>query len=295
MTEPPLVPGPDPNPRKPKLVAPPGACDAHCHVFGPSDRFPYVPERNYTPPDAPLENYLNLLDTLGLERAVIVQPSIYGTDNRCTEDAIRRMGRRARGVAVLDLSTGEPELARMHAAGFRGARINLAHTGGSTPLSALEELVEKIVPLGWHLQVYLRGRLLPELLPQLERLAVDLVIDHLGHFEAGQGTEQAGFQALLRLLERGRCWVKLCPYRFDSTGPPYRKAAVFARALEQAAPERLVWGTDWPHPDIATTTPEAGETMPNDGDLLDALGVWFEDDATIRRILVTNPAMLYGF
>ena len=293
MTKP--IPGPDPNPRKPKLAAPPGACDCHCHVFGPSDRFPYVPERNYTPPDAPLEDYLSLLDTLGLERAVIVQPSVYGSDNACSEDGIRRMNGRARGVAVIDPGAPEEEIARLNAAGFRGARLNLIHAGGSTPLTELETIAAKVAPFGWHVQLYLRGRVLPEILPRLRGLPTEIVIDHLGHMEPEQGLEQDGFTALLALMETGRCWVKLCPYRFDQTGAPFDRARAFALALNEAAPERVVWGTDWPHPDIAGPRPGVPGRMPNDGDLLDALGSWFEDEATIRRILTDNPAKLYGF
>jgi len=287
--------GPSLRSRKPDLVAQLGACDCHCHIFGPSDVFPYAPERDYTPPDAPLEDYLRLLDALGLERTVIVQPSVYGTDNACTEDAVRRMNGRARGVAVVSAGVGEDELARLSDAGFRGLRFNLMHTGGSAPLDALEVLAAKVAPLAWHVQIYLHGRLLPDLLPRLKMLPVDLVVDHMGHFEAGRGPAQPGFQALLQLMERGRCWLKLCPYRFDLTGPPYIEAQALARVLNDVAPEHLLWGTDWPHPNTAGTEPEAVGAMPDDADLLDALGVWFEDSATIERILVVNPAKLYGF
>lgn len=293
MTKP--IPGPDPHPRRPRLAAPPGACDCHCHVFGPAERFPYVPERNYTPPDAPLEDFLALLDILGLERAVVVQPSVYGTDNACTEDAIRRMNGRARGVAVIDPDAPEAEVARLDAAGFRGARLNLIHTGGSTPLDALEAVAARVAPFGWHVQLYLRGRILPDIAARLAGLPTDVVIDHLGHMDEEEGTGQEGFRALLSLLDTGRCWVKLCAYRFDHTGAPFDRARPFAQALNAAAPERLVWGTDWPHPDIPGPRPGVPGRMPNDGDLLDALGAWFEDPAAIRRILVDNPAALYGF
>ena len=288
MTKP--VPGPHPNPRKPALKAPARACDCHCHVFGPTDRFPYVPERNYTPPEAPLERYLVLLDLLGIERAVLVQPSIYGTDNAAHEDAVRRMGARARGMAVVDRAVAEEELARLDRIGFRGVRFNLVHTGGSTPVGDLELLAAKVAPFGWHVQLYLRGRTLPDLVARLKALPTDIVIDHMGHLDAHAETGQPCFKALLRLLEGGRSWVKLCPYRFDCSGFPYHKARRLARALNEAAPERLVWGTDWPHPDVP-----GGQPMPDDGDLLDALEVWFEDGKTIERILTDNPARLYRF
>lgn len=293
MTKP--IAGPDRNPRKPDLVAPPRACDCHCHVFGPVDRFPYVADRQYTPPDSTLEDYLGLLNVLGIERAVIVQPSVYGTDNSATEDGIRRMNGRGRGVAVVDPAIGEEELARLHDAGFRGVRFNLIHTGGSTSLDLLEDLAGRVAPLGWHVQIYLRGRMLPEISDRLKALPVEVVIDHLGHMEPGLGTGQPGFTALLDLLATGRTWVKLCPYRFDHTGFPYRLAMPFARALNDAAPERLVWGTDWPHPDVPGPRADENGPMPDDGELLDALGEWFPDRATLDRILVTNPARLYGF
>lgn len=293
MTKP--VQGPIRHPTKPKLKAPPHACDCHCHVFGPTDRFPYVSERNYTPPQSTLQDYLKLLDHLGIERTVLVQPSIYGTDNRAHEDAIVCMGDRARGVAVVDADIDDKELTRLDKVGFRGVRFNLIHTGGSTSLDHMEKLARKVARLGWHVQLYMRGRILPEIELRLSLLPTEIVIDHLGHFEAGQDTTQPGFAALLRLLESGRCWVKLCPYRFDPSGFPYGNAMPFARALNHAAPERLVWGTDWPHPDVPGTREGENGPMPDDGALLDALGEWFPDRATIERILVANPARLYGF
>jgi predicted TIM-barrel fold metal-dependent hydrolase len=291
MTKP--IAAPDRNPRRPRLTAPPRACDCHCHVFGPAARFPYVAERQYTPPDSTLEDYLGLLGVLGIERAVIVQPSVYGTDNSATEDGIRRMDGRGRGVAVVDGAADENELGRLHQAGFRGVRFNLIHTGGSASLDLLEELAARVAPLGWHVQIYLHGRLLPQIADRLKALPTDLVIDHLGHMERGQGLDQPGFKILLDLLGRGRTWVKLCPYRFDPTGFPWVNAAPLARALAAAAPERMLWGTDWPHPDIPGLEPGTNGPMPNDGDLLDVLAEWFEDRALIDRILADNPDRLY--
>ncbi|MGD1878561.1 MAG: amidohydrolase family protein [Kiloniellaceae bacterium] len=283
------IPGPDPRPRKPRLKAPPKACDCHNHIFGPSDRYPYKAARQYTPPDAPLEDFLAMLGVLGIERAVIVQPSIYGSDNRCTEDAVTAMRGRARGIATVDPGIPQEELTRLDRAGFRGVRFNLIHTGGSTPLDELEALAEKIAPLDWHVQIYLRGRLLPAIESRLRQLPVEVVIDHMGHMEAAEGLNQPGVASLLRLLEGGRTWVKLCPYRYDHSGYPFNGAKALAQKLAGTRPDRVVWGTDWPHPDIP------GGQMPNDGDLLDALGDWFDDDALIRRILVDNPNALYRF
>ena len=287
MTKP--IPGPHPHPRPPRLKAPPRSCDCHNHVFGPAERFPYVADRQYTPPDAPLTDFLGMLEALGIERAVIVQPSVYGSDNSCTEDAVARMEGRARAVAVVDPDTDPKELARLDRAGFRGVRFNLIHSGGSTSLDALEVLAEKVAPLDWHIQIYLRGRTLPGIEDRLRRLPVDIVIDHMGHMEVGEGMSQPGVQSLLRLLETGRTWVKLCPYRYDHSGYPFETAKLLAQELVRVRPDRMVWGTDWPHPDIP------GGDMPNDGDLLDALGAWFEDDVLIHGILVDNPDALYRF
>lgn len=252
-------------------------------------------ERQYTPPESTLEDYRKLLDHLGIERTVLVQPSIYGADNLAHEDAVRRMNGRARGVAVVDAAIADAELARLHEVGFRGVRFNLIHTGGSTSLDHLEALARRVAAFGWHVQLYLRGRILPDIASRLATLPANVVIDHLGHMNIGEGVGQPGFKALLRLLDGGRCWVKLCPYRFDPTGFPYENAMPFARALYEAAPERLVWGTDWPHPDVPGLRDGENGPMPDDGDLLDSLGEWFPDNATIERILVTNPARLYGF
>ena len=289
------VPGPLHRPRRPTLALPPGATDCHCHVFGPAARFPFVPERSYTPPDAPLEDYVRLQSILGLERTVIVQPSVYGNDHRATEDGIRRLGARARGIAVVPPDVDEAELQRLHAAGFRGTRLNLLHSGGGVPLSALETVAAKVAPLGWHVQIYAAADLLADALPRLLALPVPVVIDHLGQIDPAAGLGQPGFRATLRLLESGRGWVKLCAYRSDLGGAPFLAALPFVRALEAAAPERLVWGTDWPHPNLPERAQGVPCPMPDDGDLVDALGVWFEDAATLNRILVANPARLYGF
>jgi 2-pyrone-4,6-dicarboxylate lactonase len=289
------VPGPLAQPRRPTLALPPGATDCHCHVFGPAARFPFVPEREYTPPDSPLEDYLRLLDILGLERTVIVQPSIYGSDHRATEDAIARLGDRARGIAAVPREVDERELQRLDAAGFRGTRFNLMHQGGSIPLSALETVAAKVAPLGWHVQIYAAPELLADALPRLLALPTPVVIDHLGQIDPAAGLDQPGFRALLRLLETGRGWFKLCAYRCDRDGAPFRRVIPFVRALEAAAPERLVWGTDWPHPNLPERIPGVPGLMPDDGDLVDALGVWLENAAALERILVANPARLYGF
>lgn len=282
------IPGPHARTRPPKATAPDGACDCHFHVFGPENRYPYSASRGYTPPDAALDDYRAMLDVLGVSRAVIVQPSVYGTDNACSLDAAERLGEAGRGVAVLDETVGDAELDRLHAAGFRGTRFNIESAGG-VPEAQLEAVAARVAPRGWHVQVYVDGRRLPELAPRLAGLPTEVVIDHMGAMDPAAGTGQPGLAALRELLGTGRCWVKLSgAYRIDPTSAPFGAATPIARALIEAAPDRLVWGSDWPHPQISGP-------MPDDGDLFD----WFLDAtgdvALRRRILVDNPARLYDF
>ncbi len=281
-------PPPDPDPRTPALAVPTGACDCHFHIFGPEARYPYVAERTYTPPDAPVEAYRRVMAALGLERCVIVQPSVYGTDNACTLDAMARLGPGCRGVAVIDETVDEAALDDMHRAGIRGVRFNILYTGG-VEVGRVRAVAERIAPLGWHIQFLLDGRGLAELADDLGALPVPIVIDHLGHAPAEVGIGHPGNRALLALLGEGRCWVKLsAAYRVSRRAPGYEDAAPLARALIEAAPERVVWGSDWPHPGVVGA-------MPNDGNLLDLLGQWTNDAALRHRILVDNPAALYGF
>jgi predicted TIM-barrel fold metal-dependent hydrolase len=281
-------PPPDPDPRTPLLAVPAGACDCHFHIFGPAARFFYAARRSYTPPDASVEDYRRVMAALGLQRCVIVQPSVYGTDNTCTLDAMARLGPDCRGVAVIDETVSDTALYDMHQAGIRGVRFNVLYKGG-VKISAVSAVAERIAPLGWHIQFLLDGRGLADLADDLGRLPVPIVIDHLGHAPAEIGVGHPGNQALLALVGEGGCWVKLsAAYRLSRRAPGYEDTAPLARALIEAAPERVVWGSDWPHPSVEGA-------MPNDGDLLDLLGVW-TDDATVRhKILVDNPAVLYGF
>jgi predicted TIM-barrel fold metal-dependent hydrolase len=273
---------------KPKFKAPAGSADCHFHIFGPQGRYPLSPGRSYTPPDALVDHYMSLAATLGVERMVVVQPSIYGTDNACTLDAVARFGEaRARAVAVIDDRASTQELSRMHEAGVRGVRFN-AVSGNDTPLEQLQTLTRRIGPLGWHLQLYVRGEQLLELAPALPGLGLPVVIDHMGGISTANGVDHPEFRALLRLLEGGRVWVKLRGYRSSAAGYPFADVAPMARALIAAAPERCLWGTDWPHPSYM-------QTMPDDGELLDLLGAWAPETALQRRILVENPVILYGF
>lgn len=272
----------------PRWRAPAGATDCHFHIIGPHSRYPLSAGRAYTPPDALLGAYCNVAGTLGLTRFVVVQPSVYGTDNRCTLDAVASLGAaQARAVAVIDESFDETSLRALDAAGVRGVRFN-AVSGNGTPLVQLETLARRVAALGWHLQLYIEGAALPDLAPVLASLPVPVVIDHMGQVATAKGVANAEFQALLRLVASGRAWVKLCGYRSSTQGFPFHDTLPQARALIAAAPERCLWGTDWPHPNFAGT-------MPDDGALFDLLGEWAPTDPDRRRILVDNPAALYGF
>lgn len=283
------------EPRPPKIPLPARACDTHAHVFGPVARFPFSDDRSYTPPDAPLDAYLHMLATLGFERGVLVQGSAHGTDNSAMLDALERHPARLRGVAVAGADISQDELRRWARLGVRGLRFNhffrdgRLHYGGGVTLEAAHALAPVIAELGWHIQLWLDVKDLPDTLPQLAQLPVPIVIDHMGRTDAGKGTNTEGFQALLRLLGEGRCWVKLSgAYRLSNAWPDYAPARPFHEALVRANPDRLVWGTDWPHPRVEVE-------MPNDGHLLDLVQDWTPDPEIRRRILVTNPAELYGF
>ena len=281
---------PDPDTRRPRFRLPMLACDAHCHVFGPADRFPYAPERSYTPPDAPKERLAALHRLLGIERAVIVQASCHGSDNRATLDAIAQSGGRYRGIAIIDDAITDQDYAALHAGGMRGVRFNFVrHLGGRPDMRLFQRTLTRIAPMGWHLVLHLDAADIVELMPLLRRLALPFVIDHMGRVKAEAGLEQAPFRALLELMRLDTCWVKVCgAERVSSQGPPFTDAVPFARALVEAAPDRVLWGTDWPHPNIA-------RHMPNDGDLVDLVPLIAPDAATQRKLLVANPARLYDF
>jgi 2-pyrone-4,6-dicarboxylate lactonase len=285
---------PDPAPHPPRTPFPPLACDCHAHICGPQATYGYISERIYTPPDALLPAYRHLLNVLGCGRAVLVQPSFHGADNRAMLAAMGEAGGNFRGVAVLADDASERDIAALHAAGVRGARLNIVDvkTGkGELPLARIERLADRIKPFGWHIEFLMHVDEFPELDRMLARPPVDCVFGHLGYVRADKGVQTPGFQALLRLLRAGRAWVKLTgPYRI-STGPlPHVDTQPFADALVAAAPDRLVWGSDWPHVKTEWTIP-----LPNDGDLADLLARWVPDADVRTRVLVDNPARLYGF
>jgi predicted TIM-barrel fold metal-dependent hydrolase len=279
---------PDPDTRTPRLRLPPGACDAHCHVFGPADRFPYAPDRAYTPPDAPYEALVRLHETLGVERAVIVHASCHGSDMAVTLDAIARSEGHMRGVAVVEPGVTDAALAALDAGGIRGVRFNFVrHLGGMPDMAVFERVLAQVAPLGWHVVLHLDAEDVVELAERIARIRIPFVIDHMGRVKARLGLDQAPFRQLLELMRNPLAWVKICgAERVSSAGRPFRDAVPFAAALVAAAPDRVLWGTDWPHPNIA------GD-MPNDGDLVDLLAEAVPEEALRHQVLVENPARLY--
>ena len=274
---------------------PRGACDCHCHVFGPAARFPYAEPRSYTPDDAPLEAYLKLLDRLGCERGVLVQPSAYGRDNRAMLDALAREPKRLRGVAVGGAELTRATLEQWHAAGVRGLRANEFRRDGKpyyqngVGLAELEPLLPRIAELGWHLQLWVDARDLPDMAAALARIPVPVVVDHMGRMEHRHGTQHPGFQALLRGLSEGKLWAKLSgTYRLGATPPDYSQARPFHDALVAANPQNLVWGTDWPHPRPEGPVPDAKR-------LLDVFLDWTPNAQNRQAILSHNPTRLYDF
>ena len=290
---PPCAP-PDFAPRRPRFAFPPLACDCHAHILGPASRFAYSPDRVYTPPDCLLPDYRAMLGTLGVARAVLVQPSVYGTDNAVLLGALREAGPSMRGVAVVDWSVDEATLETLHAAGVRGARVNVVDVKegqgrGVLPVGRLRELAGRIVARGWHLELLLHVDEFAALERDLADFPVEVVFGHLGYMRTDRGLAAPGFQALLRLMRAGRAWAKLTgPYRISAAALPHADVAPFAHALIEAAPGRVVWGSDWPHVMVKGA-------MPNDGDLADLLPGWVPDEGTRRAVLVDNPARLYGF
>ncbi len=284
---PPACPGPDPSPRgATRFRVPPGAVDTHAHVIGLPPAYPFVSTRHYTPPEATADAYLHILDATGMTYGVLVQVSVHGTDNRLMVETLQAHPARLRGVAVTALGLGDPAYAALHQAGVRGLRINVLY-GGGVGLDDLARYGALCREMGWHLQLLLDARALPDLAPRLAALPVPFVVDHMGHLPAAAGVRDPGFQTLVGLVRDG-AWVKLSGAYRMSAAPPYADTAAFAQALYAAAPERCVWGSDWPH--VATYG-----AMPNVGDLLDLLADWLPDEAARQAVLVDNPHRLYGF
>lgn len=292
-TDAPLCPPPDPNPHAPSFAVPAGATDCHAHVFGPASRYPYQDNRSYTPPDAPLSQLRAMHTALSIQRLVVVAASVHGTNNNPVLDAIAADPENLRGIATVGADIGDQELARLKDGGIRGIRINLVDKGGNPfgSLDALGGIAERIRDLGFHIELLVHVESFPELRALAKRICVPLSVGHIGYTKAAAGgIDHPGYQEFLALLRDGYFWVKLTgPSRISAHDRfPYSDVAAMAKAVLAAAPDRVVWGSDWPH--VMQVKP-----MPNDGDLLDALAQWAPDAALRRRILVDNPARLYGF
>lgn len=278
-----------PDPRKPAFQAPAGAVDAHCHVFGPANRFPFAESRKYTPCDAPKETLFALRDHLGLSRNVIVQATCHGSDNSAMLDAIASSDGMARGVAVLDPDTPEEELDRLHAGGVRGVRFNfLKRLVGDAPKDAYIRIAERAARRGWHLVVYFESAELDELAPFITSLPGTVVIDHMGRPDIAAGLDDPGFRRVLEIMEQNqRFWIKVsCPERLTVAGPPYDDVIPFAKTLVDRFPDRVLWGTDWPHPNMKSH-------MPDEGQLVDMIPKIAATPAQQVKLLVDNPMRLY--
>lgn len=282
----------DPDTKVPDIVLPPSSCDCHAHICGPAAMYAYAAERIYTPPDALLPNYLAMLDKIGVDRAVLVQPSVYASDNAVLLQAMCEAPIPCRGVAVIDQTITAAEIGQLHQAGIRGARFNLVdvrNPSGKLDLSSIKALVERIKPFGWHAEFLIHVDSYPNLDSLFNDFPVAVVFGHLGYLRPPLAVDNEGFQALLRLLKNGRCWVKLTgPTRISAGEMPYRDVTPIAKALVDTAPTRLLWGSDWPHVKIS-------KAMPNDGDLVNLLADWIPEQSQRKQILVDNPKELYGF
>lgn len=286
-------PPPDPAPKRPSRVTlPDGACDTHGHIFGPAANYPWNPARGYTPPDALPAAYGALHHALGVSRGVLTQPSVYGTDNRCMLDYVGKNLHRLRAVVSVDPYVTDKTLAAMHEQGARGIRVNVADPGGNpfASFAEIDKLAYRLKALGWHIEFLIHAHQMDDVFAGIRKLPVDISIGHFGYMPVAMGVAHPKYQAFLDYFAEGKCWVKLtAPYRITGhSTTPYEDVTQFAHALVERRPDRIVWGTDWPHPICPVP-------MPNDGDLTDHLAAWVPDAAIQHRILVENATNLFGF
>jgi len=273
--------------RKPRFKLPPGSCDAHCHVFGPDDKFPYAPGRRYTPADAPKEMLRALHDHLGVERAVIVQASCHGSDNAAMLDCIASGSKRYRGVAIVNDTFSDADFDALHAGGVRGVRFNFVkHLGGAPDMAVFNRVIDRVKGRGWHVVLHLDAPDIAPLSEMIRKLPLPFVIDHMGRVPGKHGVDQPPLKALLELAKLENCWIKVCGAERISM-PPYAEAVPIAHAIVTAAPTRVLWGTDFPHPNASHEADEA--------DLVDLVPQYATDVTAQQRLLVDNPARLYGF
>jgi 2-pyrone-4,6-dicarboxylate lactonase len=277
-----------PSPSRPTFAVPPHAVDAHCHIFGPAARFPFSPARKYTPCDAGKELLFALRDFLGFERNVIVQATCHGSDNRAMEDALLAAGDRARGVALVETDVSDDELKRLDAAGVRAVRFNfLRRLVDSAPRDRFMQVARRVADLGWHVVVYFEAPDLDDLRPFLTSLPAEVIVDHMGRPDVRGGVDGPEFAKFLRLMENEKFWVKVSgPERLTAAGPPYDDIVPFARRLVETCPDRVLWGTDWPHPNMTSH-------MPDDGQLVDVIPRIAPTPDLVQRLLVDNPTRLY--
>jgi len=278
-----------PNPKKPGFKLPAGAVDAHCHVFGPAAEFPYAPERKYTPCDAGKDKLFELRNFLGFERNVIVQATCHGKDNRALVDALKAAGDNARGIATVGPDITEAELSEMDAAGVRGVRFNFVkRLVDDTPKEVFLGIADKIKAFGWHIVVYFEAADLEELIPFLRQLPTTIVVDHMGRPDVTKGVDHPDFQRFLTLMrETENIWSKVtCPERLSASGPPYDDVVPYAKEVVDQFPDRVLWGTDWPHPNMKSH-------MPDDGQLVDYIPRIAPEQDKQRKLLIDNPMRLY--
>jgi 2-pyrone-4,6-dicarboxylate lactonase len=281
---------PDPHPKQPRITLPPLACDSHFHVFGPHAKFPYAPKRPFTPRDAPKEDLFRLHEFLGFQRGVFVQSTCHGSDHAALVDLLEAGQGRYRGVALLEPKMSAEEVEHLDEAGVRGLRLHFyfAHGGQPRPREDMLRMIELAEPYGWHVAIHCGGNGIVELYEFIRSIDAPVVIDHIARIDVGEGLHGKAFSTLRRLLDTGNVWVKLSGTdRITKQAYPFADAVPFARNLAQHAPERVVWGTDWPHPNH--------KTIPNDGELVDLIAEIAPDDKTRRLMLVDNPARLFGF
>jgi 2-pyrone-4,6-dicarboxylate lactonase len=286
----PTIPGPDPNTRTPSFKPPAGSVDTHTHIFGPASVYPFAAKRPYSPPDAPLATFRAVHEKIGVERAVIVNATVHGTDNRVVTDAIAASDGNYKGIANINATMSDAEFAALGQAGICGCRFAfLRRLGGVGDMKLFRALVDRVAAIGWHVDIYLEAGTIREFAPILKALPVTYVIDHMGTISAAKGIDDAEFKALLDLQAGDeKCWIKITgPERASASGPPFHDAVPFAKRLIDNAPDRVIWGTDWPHPNV--------KFMPNDGDLVDLIPLYAPDESVRHKLLVSNPERLFRF
>ena len=286
----PTIDPPDPNPKAPSFKLPPKSCDTHTHIFGPASRYPFAPNRPYNTADAPLEAFRALHEKIGVERCVIVNATVHGTDNRVVTDAIAQSEGAYRGIANVKDEMSDQELEALNKGGICGCRFAfLKRLGGVGDMNKFQHIVHRVAELGWHVDVYFEPGTVGEFAALLSALPVPYVIDHMGTVQAAKGLEDPAFKALLDLQKKDeKCWVKITGLeRASAAGKLFHDAVPFAKALIDNASDRVIWGTDWPHPNV--------KIMPNDGELVDLIPLFAADSAVQKKLLVDNPARLFKF